>query len=128
MPSISWLVLPLFGWSSLALAGNEAPPPHGHNGAAPGLATPPENAGPPQIVITVDGMVCSFCVQGVERTMRKIDAVANVALSLESKTISLWLKPDHHVEDEFLADRIKASGFDASNIERITPPTPPPTE
>jgi copper chaperone CopZ len=94
---------------------------------SPSVAPPSSDssapAAPADIVITVDGMVCSFCVQGVERTMRRIDGVADVALSLESKTISLWMKPDGTVEDAFLRDQIKASGFDARDIVR-EPPTP----
>ena len=94
---------------------------------SPSVAPPPSDssapATPADIVITVDGMVCSFCVQGVERTMRRIDGVADVALSLESKTISLWMKPNGTVEDSLLRDQIKASGFDARDIVR-EPPTP----
>ena len=76
---------------------------------------------PADIVITVDGMVCSFCVQGVERTMRRIEGVSEVALSLEAKTISLWMKPGGTVEDAFLRGQIKASGFDARDIVREPP-------
>ena len=122
-------LLAIFG---LLLAGDPTDPSshtppmnHAHSTPAPGLPEGPESGVPADIVISVDGMVCSFCVQGVERTMRRIDAVADVALSLESKTISLWLKSGQDVEDEFLKKQIKASGFDATAVTRPTPPTEP---
>jgi len=104
---------------------NDSSMDHAHSSPAPGLPTGPESGVPADIVISVDGMVCSFCVQGVERTMRRIDAVADVALSLESKTISLWLKSGQDVDDEFLKKQIKASGFDATAVTRPTPPSEP---
>jgi len=93
---------------------------HQHDGPPPAPAAAPP-AAQADVVLTVNGMVCSFCVQGVERTMRKIEAVQDVALSLEHKTISLWLKAGQTVEDDFLKERIKASGFDVESIARPTP-------
>lgn len=93
----------------------------------PSLPVPTPETTPADIVINVDGMVCSFCVQGVERTMERIEGVDSVALSLESKTISLWMKTGGHVTDEFLRKQIKASGFDAREIVRAEPQPVPAT-
>ena len=48
---------------------NDSSMDHAHSSPAPSLPTGPESGVPADIVISVDGMVCSFCVQGVERTM-----------------------------------------------------------
>jgi len=97
------LLLPLS-----ALAETEDPP-----------STPPAQASAAaNIVVTVDGMVCSFCVQGLERTMLRMEAIEKVALNLEAKTMSLWTQSGQNVSDETLRSEIKASGFDAREIVR----------
>jgi len=91
-----------------ALAETVDPPP-----------TPPAQASEAaSIVVTVDGMVCSFCVQGLERTMLRMEAIEKVVLNLEAKTMSLWTQSGLDVSDETLRSEIKASGFDAREIVR----------
>ena len=91
-----------------ALAETEGPEP----------APPAQETAAASIVVTVDGMVCSFCVQGLERTMLRMEAIEKVVLDLEAKTMSLWTQKGLDVSDETLRSEIKASGFDAREIVR----------
>ena len=44
------------------------------------------------IRVFVKGMVCSFCVQGVEKQFKKQDAIEKVEVDLEDSLVSIWLK------------------------------------
>ena len=67
-------------------------------------------------------MVCSFCVQGLERGMRKLDGVTRVLLSLEDKTIALWIAPKQQLTNAVIEQQIRDSGFDVAKIVRPTDP------
>ena len=43
------------------------------------------------IRVKVKGMVCSFCVQGVEKKLLGIDGVKKVTVNLETKTVEMWI-------------------------------------
>jgi len=99
-----------------------ATPPSAEPPPAPPVEAAPK-AVDPSVVIHVDGMVCSFCVQGLERGMSKLSGVTRVALSLEDKTIALWMAPNKVLSDEVLEKQIRDSGFDVAKILR--PKNPP---
>ena len=75
------------------------------------------------VVVHVDGMVCSFCVQGLERGMGKLEGVTRVVLSLEHKTISLWIAPNKELTDATIKKQIRDSGFDVAKILRTKTPS-----
>jgi hypothetical protein len=41
------------------------------------------------IEMTVTGLVCAFCAQGIEKTLRKNPSVADVVVSLEDKLVAV---------------------------------------
>ena len=45
----------------------------------------------PSVTILVKGMVCSFCVQGVEKKLRQLKSVSDVRVDLEAKKVKVWL-------------------------------------
>lgn len=69
--------------------------------------------------IFVEGMVCSFCVQGVEKKFKKQEAVERVVVDLEDSVVSVWLKQDQNLTDNSIDKIIKDSGYDVESIERI---------
>ena len=68
------------------------------------------------VVINVKGMVCSFCAQGVEKKLTEIESVARVAISIETKTVEVWLKTAGTLTDEQIKKAINSAGY---NIEKI---------
>ena len=70
----------------------------------------------PDVVINVKGMVCSFCAQGVEKKLTEIESVARVAISIETKTVEVWLKTAGTLTDEQIKKAINSAGY---NIEKI---------
>ena len=49
------------------------------------------------IEVLVKGMVCSFCVQGVEKKFGSEDAVEKVEVKLDESKVLLWIKDDQNL-------------------------------
>ena len=71
-----------------------------------------------QITITVKGMVCSFCAQGLKKTFGKIDDVKKIDVDLENKFVRLDVKDGSLLSDREIEKTIRDAGFDVLKIER----------
>lgn len=80
--------------------------------AIPGLATAEE------IKITVKGMVCSFCAQGIKKQFSAISGVEKVEPNLDQKLVVVTTKEGAVLADDKIKDLIKDAGYDVVNIER----------
>ena len=76
------------------------------------------------IRVKVKGMVCSFCVQGVEKKLLGIDGVKKVTVNLETKTVEMWLHQGKTVADRQIKDAIESAGYNIATITRPGPTTP----
>lgn len=70
------------------------------------------------IVMTVDGLVCAFCAQGIDKRLRKIEATQDVYVSLEKKMVAISLKKDQDIADETLRQNLTESGYSVRAISR----------
>jgi copper chaperone CopZ len=70
------------------------------------------------IEMTVNGLVCGFCAQGIEKTLRKNPATADVLVSLENRLVAISTKADSDIADETLRKALKDSGYDVKEIKR----------
>ena len=71
------------------------------------------------IKVFVKGMVCSFCVQGVEKQFKSQDSIEEVVVDLHSSPVSLWLKDQATLSDEIITKLITDSGYNIESIERF---------
>ena len=53
-----------------------------------------------EIKILVNGMVCSFCAQGITKSFKKHKSVQHVQVSLEKKLVKLELKKNKKISDK----------------------------
>lgn len=74
------------------------------------------------IRVTVNGIVCAFCVQGVERHFRTRDEVKRMFISLEHSVLLLELKPEIELTDEAITETTKRAGYEVRAIERLEIP------
>jgi len=70
------------------------------------------------IEMTVNGLVCGFCAQGIEKTLRRNAATEDVFVSLEHRLVAVATKPDADIPDETLREALRDSGYDVTAIER----------
>ena len=69
---------------------------------------------------SVNGMVCSFCAQGIVAHFKKHPAVSNVHVDLTRKLVLLEEKKGSSISDREITEFIKKSGFEPQKIERST--------
>ena len=74
------------------------------------------NAG--TIEMKVYGLVCGFCAQGIEKTLRKNPATADVVVSLENKLVAVGTKEGADITDEVLTQALKNAGYEVKGITR----------
>jgi copper chaperone CopZ len=70
------------------------------------------------IHVGVDGLVCAFCVKGIERGFKRHDAVATVNVDMDEKLITLITKEDKILEDSDIEKIISDAGYNITNIHR----------
>jgi len=74
------------------------------------------------IEMKVNGLVCAFCAQGIEKTLRKNPAITDVMVSLEDKLVAVEVKPDTDIPDQDLRKALADSGYDVKAITRTQTP------
>jgi copper chaperone CopZ len=70
------------------------------------------------IELTVNGLVCGFCAQGIEKTLRRNAATDDVFVSLENRLVAVATKPDADIADDVLRKALQDAGYDVKAIAR----------
>ena len=76
------------------------------------------NAAAATIEMKVYGLVCGFCAQGIEKTLRKNAATADVLVSLENQLVVVGTRPDTDISDAELTKALTDAGYDVKGITR----------
>jgi copper chaperone CopZ len=74
------------------------------------------------IRLTVDGLVCAFCAQGIEQTLRRQAATEDVFVSLERRLVAVATKPGQDIPDASLHKALRDAGYTIRAIERVEVP------
>jgi copper chaperone CopZ len=74
------------------------------------------------IEMTVNGLVCGFCAQGIEKTLRKNPSTADVVVSLENRLVAVATKPGTDIGDDVLRKALTSAGYDVKAIVRTDTP------
>lgn len=70
------------------------------------------------IEMKVNGLVCSFCAQGIEKTLRKNPATLDVLVSLEKKLVVVSTKDGADIPDADLTRAMTDAGYEVQDIAR----------
>ena len=74
------------------------------------------------IEMHVNGLVCAFCAQGIEKKLRKFSATADVLVSLEQRLVAVALKDGQDIPDAELRKALTNAGYTVTTIERSDTP------
>ncbi len=74
------------------------------------------NAG--TIEVKVNGLVCGFCAQGIEKILRKNPATEDVVVSLEERLVAVATKDGQDISDADIKKALADSGYEVKAIER----------
>jgi len=70
--------------------------------------------------VNVNGMVCAFCAQGIEKSVKTIPQVQDVYVNLEEHFIIIATNDDQGIPDKTIKSIIIDAGYDVAGIEMIS--------
>lgn len=70
------------------------------------------------IEMDVNGLVCAFCAQGIEKKLRTFPATSDVVVSLEERLVAVSTKDGQDISDEELRRALTDAGYTVVNIRR----------
>jgi len=74
------------------------------------------------IEMTVNGLVCAFCAQGIEKKLKKFPATAEGVVSLEHRLVAVSLKDGQDIADADLRKALTDAGYTVKAISRSETP------
>jgi mercuric ion binding protein len=74
------------------------------------------------IEMHVNGLVCAFCAQGIEKKLRKLPATADVVVSLEQRLVAVALRDGQDISDADLRKALTDAGYKVIGIQRTDEP------
>ena len=69
---------------------------------------------------TVNGMVCAFCAQGIEKRLTKMPATQAVFVDLKGKVVAVEAKEGQTLDAKAIAAEITDSGYDVVKLETVS--------
>ena len=70
--------------------------------------------------VTVNGMVCAFCAQGIEKRLSKLSATKAVFVDLKQKIVAVEAKDGMKLDDKTIKSEITDAGYDVMKMEEVT--------
>ena len=77
------------------------------------------NAAVQTIKVEVNGMVCAFCAQGIDKKMRALPQAKDVYVNLKNKIVAIELKDGQTLPENTIKEIVKDAGYDVTNIQTI---------
>lgn len=74
------------------------------------------------IEMDVNGLVCAFCAQGIEKTLKGFPETQAVFVSLEHRLVAVQLKDATDIDDAKLRKAITDAGYNVVAIRRTDDP------
>lgn len=68
---------------------------------------------------TVNGMVCAFCAQGIEKRLSKLPAVQAVYVDLKQKIVAVEAKSGHTLDSQAISAEITEAGYAVVKLESL---------
>jgi copper chaperone CopZ len=70
--------------------------------------------------LTVNGMVCAFCAQGIEKRLQALPSTQSVYVNLGKKIVAVQAKDGQELDEAKLKHEITEAGYDVVKVESST--------
>ncbi|MCU0951948.1 MAG: heavy-metal-associated domain-containing protein [Burkholderiaceae bacterium] len=67
----------------------------------------------------VNGMVCSFCAQGIEKRMKTLAATQAVFVDLRNKLVAVEMKPGQVIDEKTFRTQMAEAGYDVVSVATV---------
>lgn len=68
---------------------------------------------------TVNGMVCAFCAQGIEKRLSQMPAAQAVFVDLKRRVVAVEAKPGQTLDSKVITAEITDAGYDVTKLETV---------
>jgi copper chaperone CopZ len=69
------------------------------------------------VKVTVNGMVCAFCAQGIEKRLTKLPVTKAVFVDLKQRTVAVEAKDGQKLDNQLISSEITDAGYDVVKLE-----------
>jgi copper chaperone CopZ len=69
------------------------------------------------LILKVNGMVCSYCAQGIEKRLTSLPQTQSVYVNLGQKTVAVQAKPGQKFDAEKVKAEVKDAGYDVVSLD-----------
>ncbi len=69
------------------------------------------------VKVTVNGMVCAFCAQGIEKRLTKLPSTKAVFVDLKQRTVAVEAKDGQTLDSKLISSEITDAGYDVVKLE-----------
>lgn len=88
--------------------------------ALPAAALAAETAVTTQsLKLQVNGMVCSFCAQGIEKRLKALPAAGPIFIDLRNKVVAVEQRPGQALDAERVASEVREAGYEVVATETV---------
>jgi len=87
--------------------------------AATAIAAVPVLADVQTIKAEVNGMVCAFCAQGIERKMRALSQTKDVYVNLKQRIVAVELKDGQTLSQDTVRELVKDAGYEVTTMQIV---------
>ena len=69
--------------------------------------------------LQVNGMVCSFCAQGIEKRLKALPAAGPVFIDLRNKVVAVEPLPGQKLDAQRVANEVREAGYEVVATETV---------
>lgn len=69
------------------------------------------------VKISVNGMVCAFCAQGIEARLKAMPQTADLYINLKQKIVAVQAKPGQSLPLEQIRAQVTEAGYEVTQLE-----------
>ena len=70
------------------------------------------------MTVAVEGMVCDFCAQAIEKVFMKREEVAGITINLNDQNVIISLKSEKDIENTTIEELFLNAGYNVQTINR----------
>lgn len=72
------------------------------------------------VVVAVNGLVCDFCAQAIDRSFRRRAEVNDVRVNLTDKLVTIDFRPNQILDDDTIREIVTRAGYTVTHVRRVT--------
>lgn len=69
--------------------------------------------------LQVNGMVCSFCAQGIEKRLKALPAAGPIFIDLRNKVVAVEPRPGQSLDAARVASEVREAGYEVVATETV---------